>query len=126
MLKAFTCIVCPNGCEIQASLTEDQKLDHVTGNQCEKGEDYVRTEIENPVRTVTSTVLVRHGELPLASVRLTRPIPKTMIFRVMEMIRRITLEAPVREGEIIISNILGTDSHLIATKTVEKSTSRRE
>jgi CxxC motif-containing protein len=54
-------------------------------------------------------------------VRLTAPVPKKDIFRVMEAVRGITLEAPAVEGTIILSGVLGYDADLIVTRTVEKA-----
>lgn len=120
MLKKYTCIVCPNGCEIQVDLKEEGAIEQITGNQCPKGEEYVFQEIKNPVRTVTTSVAVRHGELPLVSVRLTKPVSRNLISQVMSDVKEIFLDAPVKEGDVIVSKILGTDSDLIATKTVNK------
>ena len=36
MLKNFTCIICPNGCEIQADVDGGEILS-ISGNKCEKG-----------------------------------------------------------------------------------------
>ena len=47
--------------------------------------------------------------------------PKEKIFDVMEVIRKTTVKAPVRIGEVIIENVCGTGADVIATKTVEKS-----
>ena len=65
--KTTTCIMCPNGCEI----TED-----LNGGMCEKGASYVKNEILNPKRTLTSSVRVENGVIPLVSVRTSEPITK--------------------------------------------------
>ena len=76
--------------------------------------------MENPMRSIASSVLVEGGELPLASVRLTRPIPKEKIFAVMEEIKKVKLSAPVEEGTVVISNVLGLGSDVMVTKAVER------
>lgn len=119
MLREYTCIICPNGCEIQADV-ENGKILSITGNICPKGETYVEQELTDPRRNIATSVLVRNGELPLASVRLTNPIPKGEIKNAMEEIRKISLEAPVRAGTVVISGILGYESDVIVTKTVER------
>lgn len=119
MLREYTCIICPNGCEIQADV-ENGKILSITGNICPKGETYVEQELTDPRRNIASSVLVKNGELPLASVRLTNPIPKGEIGRAMEEIRKISLEAPVKAGTVVISGILGYESDVIVTKTVER------
>lgn len=120
MLREYTCIICPNGCEIQADV-ENGKILSITGNICPKGESYVEQELTDPRRNIATSVLVKNGELPLASVRLTAPIPKGEIGKAMEEIRKISLEAPVKAGTVVISKILGYESDVIVTKTVERN-----
>ena len=118
MLRTFTCIMCPQGCEITA---RDEGEDfEVTGNRCSKGAEYVHHELVNPMRNIATSVLVEGGELPLVSVRLTNPIPKSRIFDVVEQIHKLRCKAPVKEGEILLSDVLGLGSDVIVTKTVEK------
>ena len=119
MLKEFTCIICPNGCEIEAEIA-DGKILSLEGAACPKGEAYVRQELTDPQRNIATSVLVRGGELPLASVRLTSPVPKARIFDVMEEIRKITVDAPVKAGTVLVKGVLGYDSDVIVTKSVEK------
>lgn len=120
MKRTFTCIVCPNGCEIEAEY-EGTDVRNVTGNLCPKGRDYVTQELVDPRRTIATSVRVRGGELPLTSVRLTGAIPKARIFDAMREINRCALDAPVHIGDVVIHNILGYDSDVIVTKTVEKA-----
>lgn len=119
MKKTFTCIICPNGCEIETAFKSKTILS-ITGAACPKGKDYVRNELTHPLRTVTSSILIRHGNLPLISIKLDKPIPKDQIFIVMEKIKEIQIDAPTTIGQIIISNILGLGSNVIATKAIER------
>ncbi len=121
MKKNFTCIICPNSCEIETEFEEkDGKLvvTKVTGNTCKRGDEYVRQELTDPRRTITSSVLVLGGELPLASVRLTGPIPKNRIFDAMKEIKKIAVKAPVSAGTVLIHNLFGYDSDVVVTKSV--------
>lgn len=117
MLREFTCIICPNGCEIEADI-EDGKVLSLTGATCPKGEAYVRQELTDPQRNIATSVLVEGGVLPLASVRLTSPIPKKEIFNAMAEIRKVSVKAPVEAGTVVIKSILGYDSDVIVTKHV--------
>ncbi len=116
--RVFTCIICPNGCNITTVL-EDGVVVEVKGHTCPRGEEYVRQEVLDPRRTIASTVRIEGAALPLCSVRLDRPIPKKDIFRVMEQIDGITLWAPVKIGQIVIENVCGLDSDVIVTKNME-------
>lgn len=120
MLREFTCIVCPNGCEIEAEI-EDGKICQIAGNLCQKGEDYVKQELLDPQRNIATSVPVKGGELPLASVRLTRPIPKGRIFEAMNEIRKLSLQAPVKAGTVVLAGILGLDSDVIVTRNVAEA-----
>ncbi|MGI6006156.1 MAG: DUF1667 domain-containing protein [Ruminococcus sp.] len=120
MNKTFTCILCPNGCEICTSFNDDEILS-VTGNKCSKGAAYVEQEIKNPLRNIASSVLVEDGDMPLCSVRLSAPVPKRRIPEVMAEIRKISVTAPVKTGDILLADVLGLGSDVIATRNVEKS-----
>ena len=124
MKRTFTCIVCPNGCEIEAEY-EGTEVRSVTGNLCPKGKKYVTQELVDPRRTIATSVRVLGGTLPLASVRLTNAIPKDRIFDAMDAINRQTLTAPVKIGDVVIKGILGLDSDVIATKNIEKAQPKR-
>lgn len=118
MLKEFTCVICPNGCDIEVTLDEGGSIASIAGAGCQGGMNYVKQELTNPHRTIASSVPVIGGELPLVSVRLTKPIPKNRIFDVMAEIRKITLTAPVGCGDTVIHNVLGLNSDVITTKEV--------
>ena len=122
MTKMLTCILCPNGCDLEVELQSDA-VSGVSGNLCPKGRQYAEQEFLHPVRNIASSVLVEGGELPLCSVRLTEPIPKDRIFQVMAEIKKCRLTAPVRQGQVVLANVLGLHTDVIATKpiqTVEK------
>ena len=117
MTKTITCTLCPNGCEIEADIEKDRII-RIDGNLCGKGKSYAIQELSNPKRNISSSVLVEGGELPLASVRLTAPVPRSKIFDVMREIKKQRLKAPVHSGQTVIQNVLGLKSDVIVTKTV--------
>jgi CxxC motif-containing protein len=118
MLKEYTCIACPRGCDIEAVI-EGGDIVSVEGATCEKGRKYVEQELTDPYRNVATSVLVRNGNSPLASVRLTKPVPKARIFAVLGEIGKATLTAPVAMGQIVVRNVLGLGSDVIATKHIQ-------
>ena len=119
MIIEKTCIVCPNGCDLSIEVGEgDQIL--VRGATCPRGEAYARQEVLHPMRTISSSVLVRHGERALVSARLKSPVPRERVMDVMDQIRALSVEAPVRAGDVLVPDILGLGSDLIATGTVER------
>jgi CxxC motif-containing protein len=117
----FLCVVCPNGCDLVVAVedTSPPKVLDVTGHLCPRGVDYAVSEVERPLRSIASSVRVRGGEMPLASVRTDRPIPLEAVFGVMEEIRRCVAEAPVRIGDVLLENPAGTVCRILATRNVE-------
>ena len=117
MLKNYTCIVCPNGCDITVE-AQNKIIKTIKGATCKRGEKYVEQELTDPHRTISTSIRLVGGELPLVSVRLSTSIPKEKIFNVMEVIKKSHLTAPVSAGQIVIENVLGLGSDVIVTKNV--------
>lgn len=120
MKHLMTCIVCPNGCDIEVETAPDGAILSIEGQTCRRGEAFARQEILDPQRTISSSVMLTGGELPLVSVRLNRPVPKAMIPEIMEAIRTLTLSAPTHIGDIALPNVLGLGADLIVTKNVPR------
>ena len=114
-MAELICIVCPKGCHLKV----DETTFAVSGNSCEKGAEYGKTELKNPTRTLTSTVRLENGALPRCPVRTSAPIPKGMMFDAMAVLEGITLTAPVKVGQVAVENLLGTGADLIVTRTIE-------
>ena len=118
MKKIFTCIICPNGCEIEVELN-NKEIINMEGASCKKGKEYINQELINPQRNIASSVKVIGGDLEIVSVRLNKSIPKDKIFDVMEEIKKVEVQAPVKIGDIIKHNILNLNVDLIATKNID-------
>ena len=113
-MKEIICITCPKGCHLKV----DEQTFAVTGNSCPRGAVYGANELRNPVRVVTSTVVVE-GPARRLSVKTDRPIPKARMFEVMEEIARVRVKPPVRVGDVLIANVAGTDGNVVATKALD-------
>ncbi|MCR4807466.1 MAG: FAD-dependent oxidoreductase [Lachnospiraceae bacterium] len=111
------CINCPAGCIVNVTL-KDKEVISVTGNTCERGETYARNEVTAPVRIVTTSVRVTGGDKPIAAVKTREAIPKGLIDACMDIIKGLTVKAPVTIGDVILENIAGTGIDLIATADV--------
>lgn len=116
--RVMTCIVCPRGCEMTASIT-DGVVTEVVGNSCPRGKKYAEEEILAPKRMLTSTVRVKNGTLALLPVVSKASLPKEKILACAEALRRVTVEAPVAEGQVICSNILGLGVDIVASRSME-------
>jgi len=119
MIRKYICIVCPNGCEIEVNV-EGTTVLAIEGASCTKGKEYVEQEIINPQRNIATSVYVEGGVLPLASVRLTKSIPKERIFDVIHEIKKVKLIAPVKMNQVVIENVLNLCTDVIATKIVNR------
>lgn len=117
--RNLICISCPLGCALTVTL-EEGKVTDVSGNTCPRGDAYGRKEMTNPTRIVTSTVRVQNGHLPVVSVKTASDIPKGKIADVMEAIRRLRVSAPVRIGDVLLSDAAGTGTAIVATKEIRR------
>lgn len=117
--RELICIQCPLGCPITVTLQEGE-VTQVEGNSCKRGEIYVKKEVTNPTRTVTSTVKVLDGERPVVAVKTKTDIPKEKIFACMEEINRAEVSAPVRIGDVILEDVCGTGVSVVATASLAK------
>lgn len=115
MKRALTCIICPRGCSLTVEIKNGEAK--VTGNACPKGEEYGKNEGLCPVRTVTSILRISNRTDTMVSVKTANPVKKEDIFRVMEVLKGTSVEAPVAAGDVLLSNVFGAD--IIATKTVK-------
>ena len=114
-MKELICIVCPKGCH----LTVDEENGYaVSGNNCPRGEEYGKNEVIAPKRTITSTVKVSGGLYPRLPVKTDKPIPKELIFEAMKLLDEVELTAPVKVGDVVIENVLGTGASFIATRNM--------
>ena len=127
-MKEIICITCPKGCHLKV----DEQTYAVTGNACPRGAVYGANELRNPVRVVTSTVVVTAspdrekgtgeagGEVAprRLPVKTDRPIPKGKMFEVMAEIAKVRVTGPVKVGDVLIANVAGTDGNVVATKNL--------
>ncbi|MHB0859527.1 MAG: DUF1667 domain-containing protein [Anaerolineae bacterium] len=115
--REYICVTCPVGCTIDA-IVEGGELVSIQGQACKRGQAFVREEIHDPRRTLTTTVRVRGGALPLAPVRSSAPLPKGLVMRAAEILRSLTLDAPVEAQQVIVRDILGSGIDVVTTRAI--------
>nr|MBC7244515.1 DUF1667 domain-containing protein [Chloroflexota bacterium] len=103
------------GCRLDVTV-EEGKVVSVEGQACKRGLTYAQDEITDPRRTVTTTVRVVNGLHPLLPVYTERPFPKNQIFPLLEELQQVTVAAPVRAGQVIQPNALGTGINVLASR----------
>ena len=114
----ITCIRCPLGCRMVATVGEDKSVHAVEGNTCAKGENYAREEIQVPLRVLTTSVKVLGGTEELVSVKTIAPIPRDQIRAAQAYLLSITVAAPVALGQIIVANLLGSSVSVLSTRAI--------
>jgi CxxC motif-containing protein len=117
--KELVCVVCPMGCRITVTL-DGENIVSVTGNSCPRGKAYAEKECIRPERILTTTVRLEGGVHRVLPVITDKEIPLDRIFEAMEEVRKVSVKAPVTEGQIIIENILDTGANLIASRSMEE------
>jgi CxxC motif-containing protein len=120
MTHDIVCIVCPMGCRL--TLVADEQADQgysVLGNQCKRGINYAIEELSDPKRQLTTTVRITGGALNRLPVRSNHPLPKPLIQDSMAVINQVHVTAPVKMGQVIIENLLGTGVNIIASRDMQ-------
>ncbi|MBE7091637.1 MAG: DUF1667 domain-containing protein [Clostridiales bacterium] len=114
-MKELICIVCPKGCHLKVDENNDYK---VTGNSCEKGVDYGKNELINPMRVITSTVKIDGALHKRCPVKTSTSIPKGKMMEIVKELDSITLKSPVNVGDVVIKNVSNTGADIVVTKSM--------
>ena len=120
--KEIICVSCPMGCRITVQAKEGDIIS-ITGNDCSKGIKYAKEEFINPLRILPTTVKVIGGEFPLVSVKTEKAIPKRLLLKAMAEIAEIEVEAPIKIGQVIKDDLIGTGVSLVATRNIKRANS---
>ena len=92
----------------------------VNGNTCPRGKEYAINEMTAPKRTVTTSVSVVGGRDKTVSIKTDTPIDKALIFKALGELKDIEVKAPIKIGDIIVENVLGSGVNFVATRKIEK------
>jgi len=122
--KEIICVSCPKGCRITVQ-NRGEEIISITGNDCPRGIKYAEEEFVNSLRILPTTVKVIGGELPLVSVKTEKAIPKRLLLEAMVEIAEIEVKAPVKIGQIIKDDLMGTGVSLVATRNIKRADSNQ-
>ncbi|MEM4030112.1 MAG: DUF1667 domain-containing protein [Thermofilaceae archaeon] len=114
----LACTVCPAGCLLTAAVDEEGEVRDVAGAACPRGREYAVQEVKRPRRVVVSVVRVVGGDMPIVSVKTDRPVDKSCIESLMQLLARVVVEAPVEVGQVILENVCG--ANIVATRKVRR------
>lgn len=111
----YLCIGCPLGCRLEVD--EDQgAILEIRGYDCKKGKSYAEQEHVDPRRMFTGSVTITGAHWTRLPVKTTREVPRDQIQAVAAAVRGLRVTAPVRLGDVIVRDILGTGADLVATR----------
>ncbi|WP_295580830.1 DUF1667 domain-containing protein [uncultured Oscillibacter sp.] len=118
--REVICVECPLACKIQVTMEDDGRIVRIENNRCKRGAAYAAQEVTNPVRVLTSTVSIvtEDQEHPMLPVQTSDAIPKKLLLEAMGVIAKTTVQAPVRYGQVLIPNLLGTGVDVVSTAEV--------
>jgi len=68
---------------------------------------------------VASTVRVNNSIHPLVPVYTESPFPKGKIKALLNEVRKIEIDSPVKIGQVVIENALGTGINIIASRDLK-------
>lgn len=120
----FNCTTCPSECLLTVEVERDAddamvEVRYVTGNSCPRGDKFAHQELTCPVRVLTTTVTVSGGYKALLPVRTAEAIPLALHAQAMNLIRGLVVEAPIRMGDVVLKDLLGTNIDLIASMDID-------
>ena len=115
-VREMTCIICPRGCQMTVEY-EAKTVLSVKGNACKRGNDYAVSECTCPTRTLTTTVMTESGEV--VAVKSSKAIPKELLFDAMKQINALRIKNDVRQGDVVVANILDTGADIVVTSYIE-------
>ena len=119
----FNCTTCPSECLLTVEVERDAdgavvEVRSATGNNCPRGDKFAHQEVTCPMRVLTTTVAVSGGDETLLPVRTAEAIPLTLHAQAMALIHGLAVKAPIRMGDVVLENLLGTSINLIASMDI--------
>jgi len=114
--KEVVCIVCPSSCRL--TVREENGTITVEGNGCKRGIEHGISEFTNPMRMLTSTVVVNGGSLPRLPVISTGEVPKAKLGECLKLLYGVTVSAPIHCGDVIVKDICGTGVDVVASRSM--------
>jgi CxxC motif-containing protein len=138
MKRELTCVTCPFSCRLSAEGDDAENL-IVSGNRCKRGLAYAKAEIFDPKRLVTGTVGLAPRVSPSSQVtekaldapapehrphrlpcRTRSGFPRDRIPELLGVLGETRASLPVRAGDVLVNDLLGTGIDLIATRSLSE------
>jgi CxxC motif-containing protein len=114
-VETYLCTGCPLGCRLEVDVVEGDIVE-IRGFECAKGKRYAREEHTDPRRPLSTTVTISGAALPRLPVRSAEPVPKAVVRALAVALRDVNVRAPMRRGDVVLTDALGTGIDVIATR----------
>lgn len=115
----YLCIGCPLGCRLEVDEDSHGDIVEIRGSSCRKGDRYAAQEHTDPRRAVTTTVAITGGLWPRLPVKTDGEIPKDLVRAACRELRRVRMQAPVKMGEVVVTDLFGTGCSVVATRDMD-------
>jgi CxxC motif-containing protein len=115
---AYLCTGCPLGCRLEVDAVDGDVIE-VRGFSCKRGERYGRQEHVDPRRPLSTTVWVEGAAIRRVPVRSADALPKAEVVAVAQALRGVRMSAPVRRGDVVLADALGTGIDVIVTRDLD-------
>lgn len=112
----YLCIGCPLGCRLEVDEDTAGDIVEIRGFSCRKGKTFAEREHTDPRRMITTTVGVEGGLWARLPVHATDEMPKDQMWDVIEVLRSVSVSAPVQMGDVVVSGILGSEVDVVASR----------
>lgn len=110
-MKEMICQICPNKCHLSVTVQGDTLS--VTGNQCPRGVKFATDDWNGSRRVVTGFIQSNIPGHPTIEVHTTGQVPAELIFKLVRYMKKLSIEAPVQNGDIIEKNVCGFGVDLV-------------
>ena len=116
MIKEKICIICPRGCMLKYEY-KDEEI-QITENQCGRGPIYLKQELIQPKRMLTTTIKIKNGNLNVLPVHAQEYVNKEDVQNIITKLKKIELVAPIKCNDIIVEQVDGIKVKILASKNI--------
>ncbi|NLM06916.1 MAG: DUF1667 domain-containing protein [Tissierellia bacterium] len=117
MVYKTICKVCPVGCEVSITGKDPNTI---TGNRCGRGGEYIYKQVMGKSEVLTGRMPIEGGIMSKIPVQTSEPLPSDLRDKILSEINSSKAVAPVKKGEVLIENVLGTGVDVIASRAMKK------
>lgn len=114
--KQIICEKCSKRCILDIDKYEENI--EVLGNECDKGIEYAKMEINNTKEILTTLVRMKGSNKKVVPVKTKYPVDKKLFIELSKVLSRLYVGAPIKIGDVVCKNILNTGIDVVATKNI--------